>query len=50
MKLIKNISDDKDVKIERKLREILRAINIERKFSKEEIFSILRTMLKQRDC
>ncbi len=38
--LIKNISDDKDVKVERKLREILRAINIERKFSKEEILEL----------
>ena len=38
--LIKNLSSDNEIKIERKLREILRAINIERTFSKEEILEL----------
>lgn len=35
--LIKNITDDKDVSITRKLKEIFRALNLEREFTKDEI-------------
>lgn len=35
--LIKNITNDKDVSITRKLREIFRALNLEREFTKDEI-------------
>lgn len=35
--LIKNITDDNDVSINRKLREIFRALNVEREFTKDEI-------------
>ena len=35
--LIKNITDDSEVSITRKLREIFRALNIEREYSKEDI-------------
>ncbi len=38
--LVKNISSDNEISVERKLREMLRAINIERKFSKEEILEL----------
>ena len=35
--LIKNITDDNEVSINRKLREIFRALNIEREYSKDDI-------------
>jgi penicillin-binding protein 1A len=35
--LVKNLTDDKDVSITRKLREIVRALNLEKKYSKDEI-------------
>ena len=35
--LIKNITNDKDVSINRKLKEIFRALNVEREFTKDEI-------------
>lgn len=35
--LIKNITDDNEVSINRKLREIFRALNLEREFTKDEI-------------
>ncbi|MEE3450237.1 MAG: transglycosylase domain-containing protein [Acutalibacteraceae bacterium] len=35
--LIKNITNDKDVSISRKLKEIFRALNVEREFTKDEI-------------
>ena len=38
--LIKNISNDKDVTVKRKLREMLRAMNIERNFSKKDILEL----------
>ena len=38
--LIKNISEDKEISVERKIREILRAINIERKYTKEDILEL----------
>lgn len=38
--LVKNISSDNEISVERKLREMLRAMNIERKFSKEEILEL----------
>ncbi len=38
--LIKNISNDKEISASRKLREILRAINIEKNFTKEEILEL----------
>jgi len=38
--LIKNISDDKEISVKRKIREILRSLNIERKYTKEEILEL----------
>ncbi len=38
--LIKNISDDDEISAKRKLREMFRAINIEKKYSKEEILEL----------
>lgn len=35
--LIKNITDEKEVSIERKLKEIFRALNLEKEYSKDEI-------------
>ena len=35
--LIKNISDDSEVSLTRKMREIFRALNVEREYSKEDI-------------
>jgi penicillin-binding protein 1A len=35
--LIKNITQDDDVRIDRKIREIFRAINLEKRYSKEQI-------------
>ena len=40
--LIKNITNDKDVSISRKLKEIFRALNVEREFTKDEILEVLK--------
>jgi len=37
--LIKNVTGDKDVSITRKVKEIFRALNLEKKYSKEEILA-----------
>ncbi len=49
--LIKNITDDKDVTIQRKVLEILRALSLERRLSKEQILEMyLNTINLSQGC
>lgn len=38
--VIKNVTDDKDLNVGRKVREIFRAINLEKNYSKDQILEV----------
>ncbi len=49
--LIKNVSKDDDITIQRKVQEILRALNVTQKYSKEEILEMyLNTIFLSQNC
>lgn len=49
--LIKNVSHEDDITIQRKVQEILRALNVTKKYSKEEILEMyLNTILLSQNC
>ncbi|MDP4109774.1 MAG: PBP1A family penicillin-binding protein, partial [Bacillota bacterium] len=49
--LIKNITKDDDVTVQRKIQEILRALNLEKKYRKEDILELyLNTIFLSRNC
>lgn len=47
--VIKNISGDNEVTLRRKLNEIIRALNIEQKYSKDEIFEVYLNVIPMGD-
>jgi len=49
--LIKNVTDEDDITVQRKIQEILRALNLEKNYSKEEILELyLNTIFLSRNC